>query len=87
MACTAPVFKGVVSPPSGGNILQVIIQTIVLGFVGAAICVLLGVFILLAWLFWLILSPFGATARCRRKQTMFRLRHCVFGNTDPAIAL
>jgi hypothetical protein len=87
MACQAPVFKGVVTPPSGGNILQVIIQTIVLGFIGAAICVLLGVFILLAWLFWLLLSPFSATARCRRKQTMFRLRHCIFGNNDPSITL
>lgn len=86
-SCKAPVFKGAVSPPGDGNIIAVIIKTIVLGIIGAAICVILGVFILIAWLFWTILSPFSATARCKRKQAMFRLRHCVFGNDDPNITL
>jgi hypothetical protein len=85
--CSAPVFKGVVSPPSDGNIFRVIIGTIVLGFVGAAVCVIIGLFILLAWLFWAVLSLFSSTARCKRKQMMFRLRHCIFGNDDPNIVL
>jgi len=85
--CKAPVFNGVVTPPSGGNIIAVIIQTIVLGFVGAAVCVFIGLFILIAWLFWALLSPFSAAAACKRKQAMFRLRHCVFGNSDPNITL
>jgi ABC-type transport system involved in cytochrome bd biosynthesis fused ATPase/permease subunit len=81
------VFNGVVSPPTGGNILQVIIITIVLGFVGAAICVFIGLFLLLALIFWTLLSPFSAHAQCKRKQTLFRLRHCIFGNDDPNITL
>ena len=85
--CKAPVFKGVVSPPSGGNPIAVILGTIVLGFVGVAICCVIGIFILLGWLFWTILSPFSAAARCKRKQAMFRLRHCVFGNDDAMITL
>ncbi len=86
-ACKAPVFKGVVTPPSGGNIIVVIIQTVVLGMVGAAVCVFIGLFILITWLFWALLSPFSAAANCKRKQAMFRLRHCVFGNSDPNINL
>jgi hypothetical protein len=76
-----------VTPPSGGNIIIVIIETIALGIVGAAICAVIGIFLLLEWLFWLLLSPFSSFANCRRKQTMFRLQHCVFGNSDPNINL
>jgi hypothetical protein len=86
-SCKAPVFNGVVSPPSSGNIIVVILQTIVLGMVGAAICVVIGIFLLIEWLFWAALSPFSSVANCRRKQTMFRLQHCVFGNSDPNINL
>lgn len=85
--CRAPVFNGVVSPPSNGNIVGQIIVLIILAFVGGAICVVVGLPILLVWLFWSALSPFSATARCRRKQAMFRLRHCIFGNSDPNIML
>jgi hypothetical protein len=87
VACNAPVFKGVVSPPSGGNPIANIIAIIVLGIVGAAICALLGVFILIGWLFWIILSPFSPAAACKAKQAMFRLRPCVFGNADETITL
>ena len=85
--CKAPVFNGVVSPPTGGNIIVVIAKTIALVIPGAVVCVLAGLFILLMWLFWAALSPFSTVANCKRKQAMFRLRHCVFGNSDPSITL
>ena len=85
--CLAPVFKGVYSPPTGGNIIVLIAKAIAMAIPGAVVCVLGGLFILLMWLFWAALSPFSAVANCKRKQAMFRFRHCVFGNSDASIAL
>lgn len=86
--CLAPVFKGTapVQPPSGNPIRDIIVA-IVATIIGAVICVLIVFFGYLAWLFWFLLSPFSASARCRRKQTMFRIHHCIDGNNDPNIAL
>jgi hypothetical protein len=87
VACMAPVFKGIVSPPTSGNPIIVIIETIVLGIVGMALCVPIAMILLFGWLFWALLSPFSPAANCHRKQLMFRIRHCVFGNNDPNITL
>jgi hypothetical protein len=87
MACKAPVFNGVVTPPTSGNIVAIILATIALGIAGAAACVPIGLFYLVAIIFWALLSPFSSAANCKRKQALFRLRHCVFGNQDPNITL
>jgi hypothetical protein len=85
--CKAPVFNGVVTPPTSGNPITIILTTIVLGIVGAAICVPIGLFYLIAIIFWTLLSPFIPGANCKRKQALFQLRHCIFGNQDPNITL
>ena len=80
------VFNGVVTPPTSGNPITIILETIVLAIVGTAICVPVGLFYLVAVIFWTLLS-FIPAANCKRKQALFQLRHCVFGNQDPNITL